>query len=116
MRVIIPRLLRPVLVSLAGFAALLVLSRPGATQSPKDDKPVGKTSYDQVSPALRGQVSFAEMMAKDNEAKPDIMARQKAQVEERYELTAQPHESNKMTRDKPNPVGPTGKNGDGSKV
>jgi cytochrome c peroxidase len=103
-----------VLLSLAGLAALLCLSRPGATQSPKDDKSVGKTSYDQVSPALLGQVSFAEMMAKDKEAKPGIMARQKALLEERYDLTARPHESIKMTRGKPIPVGPTARLPDGT--
>jgi cytochrome c peroxidase len=113
MRLTVPRLLRPVLVSLAGFAALLVLSRPGTTQGPKDDKPVGKTSYDQISPALVGQVSFAEMMAKDKEAKPAIMARQKALLEERYDLNPHPHESIKMTRGKPIPVGPTAKLSDG---
>ena len=71
MRLAVPRYLRPVLLSLAGVGLLLFLGRPAATQ-PKDDKgAVGKTSYDQVSPALQGQVSFTEMMEKDKAAKPD---------------------------------------------
>jgi cytochrome c peroxidase len=112
MRLTIPRLLRPVLLSAAGLAVLLYLARPGATQ-PKDEKSVGKTSYDQVSPALVGQVSFAEMLAKDKEAKAGIVARQKALLEERYDLAARPHDTIKMTRGKPIPVGPTAKLSDG---
>jgi len=112
MRLTIPRLLRPTLLSAAGLGVLLYVAGPGATQ-PKSDKPVGKTSYDQVSPALVGQVSFEEMMAKDKEAKPAIMARQKALLEERYDLTARPHDTIKMTRGKPIPVGPTAKLSDG---
>jgi cytochrome c peroxidase len=92
---------------------LLYLARPGATQ-PKDEKSIGKTSYDQVSPALVGQVSFAEMMAKDKEAKAGIVARQKALLEERYDLAARPHDTIKMTRGKPIPVGPTARLSDGT--
>ncbi|HKB05335.1 MAG TPA: cytochrome B6 [Gemmataceae bacterium] len=112
MRLTIPRLLRPILLSVAGLAVLLYVARPGATQ-PKDEKSVGKTSYDQVSPALVGQISFAEMMAKDKEAKPGIVARQKALLDERYDLTARPHDTIKMTRGKPIPVGPTARLSDG---
>jgi cytochrome c peroxidase len=108
MRLTVPRFLRPVLLSLAGLGLLVFLARPGATQPAKDDKgAVGKTSYDQVSPALLGQVTFAEMMEKDKAAKADIVARQKALLEERYNLAAKPHDSIKMTRGKPIPVGPT---------
>jgi cytochrome c peroxidase len=113
MRLTVPRLLRPVLLSTAGLAVLLYVARPGATQ-PKDDKAVGKTSYDQVSPALLGQVSFAEMMEKDKAAKAAIVARQKALLEERYDLTPHPHDTIKMTRGKPIPVGPTARLADGT--
>jgi len=114
MRLTVPRYLRPVLLSLAGCGLLFYLAQTGSTQPPPGEKPaVGKTSYDQVSPALTGQVSFADMMAKDKEAKAGIVARQKALLEERYDLTAKSHDTIKMTRGKPIPVGPTAKLSDG---
>ncbi|HJZ94001.1 MAG TPA: cytochrome B6 [Gemmataceae bacterium] len=112
MRLTIPRYLRPVLLSLTGLAVLLYLARPGATQPPKPG--VGKTSYDQVSPALVGQESFEQMMAKDKAAKAEIVARQKALLDERYNLAARPDDKVKMTRGKPIPVGPTAKLPDGT--
>src|SRR6185437_5661227 len=48
--------------------------------------PPNKTSYDQVAPALLGQVTFQEMMTKDKADKPAVMARQKSLLEERYNL------------------------------
>jgi cytochrome c peroxidase len=115
MRLNIPRHTRPLLLAVVGLALLIYFAGPAATQPPgdKDKAAVGKTSYDQVSPALIGQVSFAEMMAKDKEAKAAIVARQKALLEERYNLTAKPHDTIKMTRGKPIPVGPTAKLPDG---
>ena len=56
MRLKIPRYMRPVLVSLAGVSLLLYFARPGT--QPADKPAVGKTSYDQVSPALTGQDLF----------------------------------------------------------
>jgi cytochrome c peroxidase len=47
------------------------------------------------------------MMEKDKGAKAEIVNRQKALLEERYDLTARPHDTIKMTRGKPIPVGPT---------
>ena len=85
MRFTVPRNLRPVLLALAGCATLLYLANVGTTQ-PGDKPAVGKTSYDQVSPALTGQISFAEMMAKDKEAKAGVMDRHKALLAERYNL------------------------------
>ena len=58
MRFTVPRYLRPVLLGLTGCAVLLYLASTGSTQ-PGDKPAVGKTSYDQVSPALTGQESFA---------------------------------------------------------
>jgi cytochrome c peroxidase len=112
MRFTVSRNLRPVLLGLAGCATLLYLANTGSTQ-PGDKPAVGKTSYDQVSPALIGQISFADMMAKDKEGKAAIVARQKALLEERYDLTAKPHDTIKMTRGKPIPVGPTAKPSEG---
>jgi cytochrome c peroxidase len=112
MRFTVPRYLRPVLLGLTGCAVLLYLASTGSTQ-PGDKPAVGKTSYDQVSPALTGQVSFADMMAQDKAAKAGIVARQKALLEERYNLAAHPHDTIKMTRGKPIPVGPTAKLPDG---
>lgn len=67
----------------------------------------GKSSYDQVSPVLLGQQTFAEMMAKDKADKAEVLARQKKLLEERYDLTARPDPMVTMTRGKPIPVGPT---------
>src|SRR5690349_21308466 len=52
--------------------------------------PPNKTSYDQVAPALLGQVTFQEMMARDKADKPAVMARQKSLLEERYNLASRP--------------------------
>lgn len=66
----------------------------------------GKTSYDQVSPVLLGQQSFADMMAKDKADKPEVVARQKKLLEERYNLQSRPDDKLTMTRGKPIQVGP----------
>ena len=59
---------------------------PNAAKQDPDRR--GKTSYDQISPALLGQETFADMMAKDKADKPAVMARQKKLLEERYDLAA----------------------------
>jgi cytochrome c peroxidase len=65
-----------------------------------------KTSYDQVTPVLLGQVSFADMMAKDKADKDAIMARQRKLLENRYDLRVRVDKKVKMSRGKPIPVGP----------
>jgi cytochrome c peroxidase len=95
------------ILGLAGCGLMLYLARDAATQPAKPA--VGKTSYDQASPALLGQISFADMMAQDKAAKDGIVARQKALLEERYTLMSRPHDSVKMTRGKAIQVGPTAK-------
>jgi cytochrome c peroxidase len=102
-----PRLVRCLPV-LAGLAALLVAIGPSLTQQP-DKRDVGKTSYDQISPVLLGQESFEKMMASDKANKDKIVARQKALLEERYDLSGKTDSKHKMTRGKPIPVGPTAK-------
>src|SRR5438874_2453839 len=102
---------RPWLLSLAGGGLLFWLVSPSPTQQQpgpaKDHKDVGKTSYDQINvPALLGQQSFAEMMAKDKAAKAGVMERQMALLNERYDLTRRVDEKCLMTRGKPIPVGP----------
>ncbi len=72
-----------------------------------------KTSYDQVSKVLLGEESFQAMKTKDEAEKPAVMARQKALLEERYDLTPRPDKNVTMTRGKPIPVGPTAKLPDG---
>jgi cytochrome c peroxidase len=67
------------------------------------------TSYDQVSPVLLGQQSFEAMRAKDKSAKPEIMARQKKLLEQRYNLTPKNAGRMTMTGGKAIPVGPTAK-------
>ncbi len=102
------------LMAVAACGVLLYLVGPSLTQPeggggkiPKRD--VGKTSYDQIAPVLIGQETFAAMMAKDKAGKAAVMDRQKALLEERYDLTRRVHEKVKMTRGKPIPVGPTAK-------
>lgn len=99
------------LVGLAGVGLALVLAGPSPTQ-PNDDKPipkrdVGKTSYDQIAPVLVGKESFEAMMAKDKAGKAEVIARHKALLEERYDLTRKVSKKTKMTRGKPVPIGPT---------
>lgn len=67
----------------------------------------GKTSYDQISPALLGKQSFNEMRAKDRADKAEVMARQQKLLEERYDLKARVDKKVTMTRGKPISVGPT---------
>src|SRR6266545_6785583 len=98
--------------ALGGCALLFALVHPFLTPSDAGDpKPkkadIGKTSYDQISPVIIGQETFAAMVAKDKANKPAVIARQKALLEERYDLARKVHDSLKMTRGKPIPVGPT---------
>jgi cytochrome c peroxidase len=95
-------------IGLVGVGLLLCLVGPLASR-PQQPGAVGKTSYDQVAPALVGQTTFAQMMAKDKAAKADNNARQKALLEERYNLTGRMHDKDKMSRGKSIPVGPTAK-------
>ena len=105
------KLVRPWCLVLIGCGLLLYLARPSLTQpqggkgGPKRD--VGKTSYDQIAPVLVGKETFEAMRAKDKAAKAGIMTRQKALLEERYDLTRKVNDSCTMTRGKPIPVGPT---------
>jgi cytochrome c peroxidase len=116
--------LRPWLLPLAGCGLLFWLvspsltqqQQPGPAKATKGDpdnnghRDRGKTSYDQINvPVLLGQETFATMMAKDKAAKPAVMARQTALLNERYDLTRRVDEKCLMTRGKPIPVGPTAK-------
>ncbi len=100
-------------------AVVLYCVSPSLTQTKQKDQvesdkvPLPSNSYDQVSPVLLGQQSFARMMADDKANKPTVMARQKKLLEERYNLTAHPDAKVKMTRGKAIPVGPTAKLPDG---
>src|SRR5262245_65581453 len=96
-------ILSAILIGWAGSA--VIKSQPPATK-PAD---APKSSYDQISPVLLGQQSFADMMAKDKADKPAVMERQKKLLDERYDLTARPDPTVKMTRGKPIPIGPTAK-------
>jgi cytochrome c peroxidase len=98
------------LLGLAGCVLLLYLVSPSATQTGaeagKGKKDVGKTSYDQIAPVILGETTFADVLAKDKAAKAGIMARQKALLEERYDLAKKVDTKVTMTRGKPIPVGP----------
>jgi cytochrome c peroxidase len=99
---------------LAVLAALGFLVSPSLTHpqnqkkdtGAKDFRDVGKTSYDQIAPVLLGQETYATVMARDKAAKDAVMARQKALLEERYDLTPRVADKVTMTRGKPIPVGP----------
>lgn len=90
------------------FSGLTTLFLPAFGQNqPAGPAARGKTSYDQLAPALLGQETFAAVMAKDKAGKSEVLARQKKLLEERYDLTPKLDQKTKMTRGKPIPVGPT---------
>jgi cytochrome c peroxidase len=97
-------------------AGVLILAGPSWSQQPAVEKPESastrgpsKSSYDQVSPTLLGHETFETRMAKDMADKSEVMARQKALLEERYDLSVRTDPMVKMTRGKPIPVGPATK-------
>jgi cytochrome c peroxidase len=100
------------LLLLAASGLILCLAGPSATQptGQKGDRPdIGKTSYDQIAPVLVGQETFANMMAKDKANKAAVLARQKALLEERYNLAKKVDGKVTMYRGKPIPIGPATK-------
>ncbi len=97
-------------------AGVLILAGPSWAQQPAADKPdsasmIGpsKSSYDQVTSMLMGHKTFEAQMADDKAEKNQVMARQKALLEERYDLSVRTDPTVKMTRGKPIPVGPATK-------
>ncbi len=101
---------------LIAVPCVLILAGPSWSQQPAAEKPESastagpaKSSYDQVSPVLLGQKTFEAMMADDKAEKDQVMARQKALLEERYDLSKRTDPTVKMTRGKPIPVGPAAK-------
>jgi cytochrome c peroxidase len=100
-------------VVLAAFGLVLLVAAPSMTQAPVKKGDVGKTSYDQISPVILGQETFEKMMAADKAGKDKVMARQKALLEERYDLSPKPDAKVKMSRGKPIPVGPATRLADG---
>ena len=67
------------------------------------------SSYDQIAPVLQGKESFEAVMSRDKAGKEAVMARQKALLEERYDLTSRPDGKLTMSRGKPIQTGPTAK-------
>ena len=57
--------------------------------------------------------TFAETMAADVAARPEVMAKHQALLEQRYDLTSRPHPTVKMSRGKPVQQGPTARLPDG---
>jgi len=94
-------------VPLSVLAALLIAACPQPRQS-SGAEPVA-SSYDQVSPVLLGKMSYQAMRDKDKADKDAVMARQKALLNERYDLTPRTDKAHAMSRGKPIPVGPTAK-------
>ena len=97
----------PGLVVVISLAPLVVPA--GARSQAIEDKPTGLTpsSYDQVAPVLLGKESFQAVMSKDKADKESVMARQKALLEERYDLTSRIDGNLTMSRGKPVQAGPT---------
>jgi len=94
-------------VRLSILAAFLIAASPQPRQS-SGAEPVA-SSYDQVSPVLLGKMSYQAMRDKDKADKAAVMARQKALLNERYDLTPRTDKAHAMSRGKPIPVGPTAK-------
>jgi cytochrome c peroxidase len=102
-------------------AAILYLFSPALLRSegltgneqPDQEKGPPASTYDQVSPVLLGQETFQKMLADDKANKNKVMARQRALLEERYDLSRRVDDNVKMSRGKPIPVGPTAKLSDG---
>jgi cytochrome c peroxidase len=100
---------------LIAAAGLFLVEPSWSRQEPARDKSASgaangtKSSYDQVTPVLLGEQSFPAMMAKDKAEKEKVMARQKALLEERYDLSVKTDPRVTMTRGKPIPVGPATK-------
>ncbi len=108
----------PVWLTVGLAAAPLTFIRPvTANQEQAGEGQAGKSppaapapsSYDQISPVLLGQKTFAAQREQDKAGKAAVLARQQALLEERYELAARPDRQLKMTRGKPVQVGPTAK-------
>jgi cytochrome c peroxidase len=103
-----------VLLALAGCGLLFAVAGPSLTQSQPEAKKgqfrdVGKTSYDQIAPVIIGEETFAAVVARDKANKDAVMARQKALLEGRYDLSRRVDPNVKMSRGKAIPVGPTAK-------
>jgi cytochrome c peroxidase len=96
-------------------AVLLMVTASPSQQPPAKKKkamegsPPVKSSYDQIAPALVGQVTFEAMMAKDKADKPAVMERQKKLLADRYDLSSHPDQKVTMTRGKPIQAGPAAK-------
>jgi cytochrome c peroxidase len=106
--------LRSWLLALTGCGLLFCLASPSLTQpnpgaAKGGHRDIGKTSYDQIAPVMLGEETFTARVAKDKAAKAAVMARQKALLEERYNLARHVDPKVTMTRGKPIPVGPTAK-------
>lgn len=84
---------------------------PHAATPVKDQPHAGKvTGFDFVRDPLNAQKpmqTFAETMAADEKAKPEINAAHRRLLETRYILEPKFHPTDKMSRGKPIPVGPT---------
>ena len=93
---------------LALLAGLFCVSAPPLIRS-QSGKAAPPSSYDQISPVLLGQQTFAGMMAKDKADKAAVMARQMGLLAQRYDLASHPDPMLKMTRGKPIQVGPAAK-------
>jgi cytochrome c peroxidase len=95
--------------ALGGFLVLPSLTRSQPKAEEKKAPESAPSSYDQIAPVLIGQGTFEEMKKKDEADKPEIMARQKKLLEERYDLAGRADDKVTMSRGKPIQVGPTAK-------
>jgi cytochrome c peroxidase len=88
------------------LATVMSVAQTGFGNEPQEGT---RSSYDQISPALLGKMSFEAMHATDKADKDAVMARQRRLLEERYDLTPRIDKSVTMSRGKPISVGPTAK-------
>jgi len=111
-------LAQPALLSLGLIAISLPVARPAAANpEQKKSDAAGKappatpvpSSYDQISPVLLGQKTYAAQREQDLAEKAGVRAKQQQLLEERYDLAPRPDQQLKMTRGKPVQVGPTAK-------
>jgi cytochrome c peroxidase len=96
------------LVTAAGCVAgsIVVLLLSASAQDPKVPRdPKRESSYLPVDI----KESFGSIMSRMKASKADVMKRQKALLEERYDLSEHVAKDVKMSRGKPIPVGPTAK-------
>jgi len=82
-------------------------SSPALKQQPKEGKISGFDFYRDPLNSDKPMTTFDELMKADVAGKPAVMAKQRALLESRYNLTPKTDPKITMSRGKPQPLGPT---------